>query len=202
MELYDLKLISEGCDAEYLEIVNESCMNETFGEAYVKSLKAKHGPEIKSAKKLFREGNKLRKTEPDEAVKKYDKAIKILDDLKDDLNKIEDDDMATVNSLTLIRTLLGGLPGLLFPGKIIGLLGIIIGCSIAGYTGIDSVIKASDDPEYAKKVSIDLKSGKAKKLPWEDKDGLKGFSRAEAFACVNRLILLCTKAKNKIKDEK
>lgn len=54
MELYELKLISEGCDVEYLENVNESCMNEAFVRLMLNHLKLNMDLKLNQLKNFFK----------------------------------------------------------------------------------------------------------------------------------------------------
>lgn len=207
MELSDLRLISEGVDLDYLENFNECAseiMNEAFADAYKKSLKVRFGKKIKEAKKLMHEGKKLAKTDSKAAIAKYDEVLKILNESKKEINKIEDDDLATVFTITVIR---GVIPiiayAIISPLNLFtivaGAIGTMIGTFVWSGKGLDDLTKALNDPEYAKKVDLDPKTGEAKKLPHKDGDGYKGFSRAEAMACYDRMIEAIVKCKNKAK---
>ena len=60
MDIMDLRLIADGCDSDFINTFNEcACMNEAFGSAYIKSVKAKHSKELKDAKSLMQEAKKL-----------------------------------------------------------------------------------------------------------------------------------------------
>lgn len=207
MELRDLRLITEGVDVDYIDSFNECAsgyMNEAFGEAYKKSLKIRFGKEIKAAKKLMNDGKKLAKTDSKAAIEKYDEALKILEEQKKEINKIEDDDAATIITITIIRTftpliayaIIG--PINLFTA-VVGGIASLIAIYVWGNKGSNDLTKALGDPEYAKKVSMDLKTGKVKEMPHKDGDGYLGFSRAEAMACFDRMIETVHKCKNAAK---
>ena len=207
MELSDLRLISEGVDIDYIESFNEcasECMNEAFGEAYKKSLKVRFGKEIKAAKKLMNEGKKLAKTDSKAAIEKYDEALKILQDQKKEINKIEDDDAATIITITVIRAFLPVIayaiigPINIFT-TIVGGIASLIAIYVWGNKGSSDLTKVLGDPEYAKKINMDLKTGKVTELPHKDGDGYMGFSRAEAMACYDRMIETIHKCKNAAK---
>lgn len=208
MELSDLRLISEGCDADFLQIVNESCMNEAFGKAYIEAKKKEFGPEMKEAKKLLSEGKKLAKADTKAAVAKFDEAIKVVENLKKEINKIEDDDLASAMFISMIRTIIPFIPTFIFaaiPGVSIGaanasLIASSVGAYCYGFKSSSDLMKAADDPEYAKKVVMDYNSGKTKKVDWKaEEGGMKGFSRAEATTAANRLIEVIRKARDNAK---
>lgn len=204
MELADLRLISEGCDADFLDCMNECCMNETFGKSFIEAKKKEFGKEIKAAKKLMNEGKKLAKTDSKAAIEKYDEALKILQESKKEINKIEDDDAATIITVTVIRAFLPVIayaiiaPINLFTAGVGGIASLIA-IYIWGNKGSTDLTKALDDPEYAKKVDMDLKTGKVKEMPHKDGDGYMGFSRAEATACYDRMIETIQRCKNAAK---
>ena len=207
MELSDLRLISEGVDIDYIESFNEcasECMNEAFGEAYKKSLKVRFGKEIKAAKKLMNEGKKLAKTDSKAAIEKYDEALKILQDQKKEINKIEDDDAATIITITVIRAFLPVIAyAIIAPINIftavVGGIASLIAIYVWGNKGSSDLTKVLGDPEYAKKINMDLKTGKVTEMPHKDGDGYMGFSRAEAMACYDRMIETIHKCKNAAK---
>nr|DAH19486.1 MAG TPA: Protein of unknown function (DUF454) [Caudoviricetes sp.] len=208
MELYDLKLISEGCDADFLQTVNECCMNEAFGKSFIEAKKKEFGPEMKEAKKLLSEGKKLAKTDTKAAVAKFDEAIKVVENLKKEINKIEDDDVASAMFISMIRTIIPFIPTFIFaaiPGINAGvayasLIASTISAYCYGFKSSSDLMKAADDPEYAKKVVMDYKNGKTKVVDWKaEEGGMKGFSRAEANTAANRLIEVIRKARDNAK---
>ena len=203
MDIMDLRLIADGCDSDFINTFNEcACMNEAFGSAYIKSVKAKHSKELKDAKSLMQEAKKLKKNDPKEALKKYNDAIKIIENFKDEVNNIEDDDLVSALVVTTVRTLAPSIAIFLIPANVVGAIAdivLFIMMFVSGYKGISDVYKACDDPTYAKKVAMDYKSGKIKKLPWDsEKDGLKGISRAEAMVYCNKLLDVCYAGRDKL----
>lgn len=207
MDLYDLRLISEGVDSDYLENFNECAseiMNEAFGEAYKKSLKVRFGKEIKEAKKLMNAGKKLAKTDSKAAIEKYDEAIKIIENQKKEINKIEDDDFATICAITVIRCFTPTI-AYAFIGPInmftavVGGIAALIGIYVWGGKSSGDLTKALNDPEYAKKVTMNYKTGKIEELPYKNGDSYMGLSRAEAMAALDRLLDAIYKCKNTAK---
>lgn len=208
MELYDLRLISEGCDADFLACVNECCMNEAFGSAFIAAKKKEFGPEMKQAKKLLSEGKKLAKTDTKAAVAKFDEAIKIVENLKKEINKIEDDDVVSAMFIAMIRAIIPFIPSFILaaiPGVNMTVftgvsLASLIGGYCYGFKNSADLVKAADDPDYAKKVVMDYKDGKTKQVEWKPEEGgMKGFSRAEATVAVDRLITVIHKARDNAK---
>lgn len=94
MELYDLKLISEGCDPEIVSTVSD--LNEAvgFGKSGKKANKLIYSADTEKAKALLRSGKAACKNDPDTAIKDFEEAIKVLTRLKEQANNIEDDNEA------------------------------------------------------------------------------------------------------------
>lgn len=208
LNISDIRLINEGCDADFLSNLNESVvMNEAFASSFIAAKKKEFGPEMKQAKKLLSEGKKLAKTDTKAAVAKFDEAIKVVENLKKEINKIEDDDIASAMFITMIRTIIPFIPGFIvasIPGVNMGLfsattIASMVGAYCYGGKGTSDLMKAADDPEYAKRVAMDYKTGKTKELDWKSENGMRGFSRAEAIVACNRLIEVIHKARDNAK---
>lgn len=208
LSVNDMRLINEGVDSNYLESFNECAseiMNEAFGDAYKKSLKIRFGKEIKEAKKLMNAGKKLTKTDSKAAIEKYDEAIKIIENQKKEINKIEDDDFATICTITVVRCFTPMI-AYCFIGPIniftaaVGGIAALIGTYVWGGKSSGDLTKALNDPEYAKKVNMNYKTGKVEELPHQNGDGYMGLSRAEAMAAMDRLLDTIYKCKNTAKS--
>ena len=205
LSVNDMRLINEGCDADFLSNLNESVvMNEALGKALIQSKKKQMSAEMKEAKKLISEGNRIRSKDPAEALKKYDAAIKIMENFKKTINEIEDDDIATIMIQTFVRTLIPFIPAILITvlnpvAGYISSFGSIVGAYIYGNKGLADVDKASNYRDYAKRFEMDLKDGKVKPMPWNKADGMKGWSRAEAMVACNKVIELAHKGRNNTK---
>lgn len=79
-------------------------------------------------------------------------------------------------------------------------LASLIGGYCYGFKNSADLVKAADDPDYAKKVVMDYKDGKTKQVEWKPEEGgMKGFSRAEATVAVDRLITVIHKARDNAK---
>ena len=119
-------------------------------------------------------------------------------------DEIEDDDIATIMIQTFVRTIIPFIPAILITvlnpvAGYISSFGSIVGAYIYGNKGLADIDKASKDPDYAKRVEMDLKDGKVKPMPWNKADGMKGWSRAEAMVACNKVIELAHKGRNNTK---
>ena len=153
MELYELKLISEGVDPDFLDTINELGLNETVGvgKSGMKANKLIYSADTKKAKELLRSGKKAcKKGDYDSAIKDFEDSVKILNRLKDDANKIEDDDSAGATLYALIWCFLPP-------------IGWIHGAKTS--SNLEVALK---DDDFAKKVVYDYKTGEVVKK--KDKD--------------------------------
>lgn len=186
MELYELKLISEGVDPDFLNTVNELGLNETVGvgKSGMKANKLIYSADTKKAKELLRSGKKACKTgDYNSAIKDFEESIKLLKKLKDEANNIEDDNAAGNTLYALIWCFL----------PIIGLVHM--------QKTISNLEVALKDDDFARKVVYDYKSGefikkKEKDVVIDMSDGstgkvreqTEGISRGNAVGYFDKLI--------------
>ena len=183
MDLYDLRLISEGYDPDFVSTLSE--LNEAvgFGKAGKKANKLINSADTKKAKALLRSGKAACKNDPEAAIKDFEEAIKVLNRLKEQANNIEDDDQAASVIYALVWCFL----------PVLGFVNM--------YKTIANLDVALKDKDFARKVVYDYSKGEVVKSKEKDmaidlSDGTTGrireqtggISRGNAVGYFDKLI--------------
>lgn len=90
-DYYDLMALAEGYSAEDIECFGGDVLLEVVN---MSAMKAYFSKEMKNAKAIAKEADKLAKTDPNAAKKKYNEAIAIYEQFKKDVrSKVKDDNL-------------------------------------------------------------------------------------------------------------
>lgn len=90
-DYYDLMALAEGYSAEDVDCFGGDVLLEVVS---ISAMKAYFSKEMKDAKAVVKEADKLAKTDPKAAKKKYDEAIKSYEQIKKDVrDKVKDDNL-------------------------------------------------------------------------------------------------------------
>lgn len=90
-DYYDLMALAEGYSAEDVDCFGGDVLLEVVN---ISAMKAYFSKEMKNAKVIVKEADKLAKSDPEAAKMKYDKAINAYEQIKKDVrNKVKDDNL-------------------------------------------------------------------------------------------------------------